>query len=189
MSSAGHESIDDNTDHLSTESDESIIKSIDELMKQIKEAKNSPISDNLKSKIKSLTSFINTNFVRPGGTIDSKIISSNYKDLNYLTHIDSKKYITEREPIFVSFLEGIIPKNHCNPFLLAVVAIYHLKNSNLILPHCFLAILVETFISGSKTVTAINGKNLPSVSDTTYKKWLNENEKEKNVVPNCNLDV
>ena len=77
MSSAGHESTDDNADNLSTEPDESIIKSIDELMKQIKEAKNSPISDNLKSKIKSLTSFINTNFVRPGVTIDSKIISSN----------------------------------------------------------------------------------------------------------------
>ena len=68
--------------------------------------------------------------------------------------------MTEREPILVSFLGGIISKNHCNPFLLAVIveAIYHLKNSNLILPDCFLANLVETFISGSKTVTAINGK-------------------------------
>ena len=43
--------------------------------------------------------------------------------------MDSKKYITEREPIFVSFLEGIICKNHSNLFLLAVIveAIYHLK--------------------------------------------------------------
>ena len=60
----------------------------------------------------------------------------------------------------MSFLEGIISKNHCHPFLLTMIveAIYHLKNNNLILPHCFLANLVETFISGSKTVTAINGK-------------------------------
>ena len=60
---------------------------------------------------------------------------------------------------------------------MVVEAIYHLKNSNLIIPHCFLANLAETFISGSKTVTAINGKILPSASDTTYRKWLNENEK------------
>ena len=75
--------------------------------------------------------------------------------------------------------------------MLAVIveAIYHLKNSNLILPHCFLANLVETFTSGSKTVTAVNGKNLPSASDATYRKWLNENGKEENVVPNCDLDV
>ena len=112
------------------------------------------MSDKLNSKIKSLTSFISTNFAQPAVTIDSKIISSNKKDLNYLKHIDSKKYITERAPILVSFLEGITSKNHCNPILLAVVgeAIYHLKNSNLILPHCFLTNLVETFISGPTIV-------------------------------------
>ena len=67
-------------------------------------------------------------------------------------------------------------------------AIYHLKNSNLILLHCFLANLVETFISGPTIVTAINGKTLPSANDTTYRKWLKENGKEKNV-PNYDLDV
>ena len=71
--SNGHESIDDNTEDLSTELDESIIKSIHELMKQLEETKNSPVSDKLNSKIKSLTSFISTNFVRPAVTIDSKI--------------------------------------------------------------------------------------------------------------------
>ena len=91
--------------------------------------------------------------------------------------------------MLVSFLEGIISKNHCHSFLLAVIveAIYHFKNNNLILPHSFLANLVETFISGSKAVTAINGKILPSASGTTYRKWLNENK--KNVDPNCDLDV
>ena len=188
--STGHESIDDNTKDLSTELHELIIKSTDELMKQLEEAKTSLVSDKLNNKIKSLTSFISTNFVQPAVTIDSKIISSNYKDLNHLKNINSKKYTTEREPILNSFLEGIISKNHCHPFLLAVIieAIYHLENNNLILLHCFLANLVETFISGLKTVTAINGKILPSANDTTYRKWLNENGKEKYVVPNCDLD-
>ena len=97
----------------------------------------------------------------------------------------------EREPILISFLKGIVSKSHCSPFLLAVIveAIYHLKNTNLILPHCFLTNLVEIFISGSKTVTAINGKILPGASDTSYRKWVNENGREKNGVPYCDLDV
>ena len=48
----GHASIDDNTEDLSTELDESIIKSIDELMKQLEEAKNSPASDKLNNQKK-----------------------------------------------------------------------------------------------------------------------------------------
>ena len=59
----------------------------------------------------------------------------------------------------------------------------------MILLHCFLANLVKTFISGPTIVTAINGKTLPSANDTTYRKWLKENGKEKNVVPNYDLDV
>ena len=70
-----------------------------------------------------------------------------------------------------------------------VESIYHLKDNNLILPYYFLANLVETFISGSKTGTEINGNILPIASDRTYRKWLNENGQGKNVVPNCDFDV
>lgn len=44
MPSHGHKNIDDTKDSL-TELDESIIKSIDELMKQLEETNNSPVSD------------------------------------------------------------------------------------------------------------------------------------------------
>ena len=111
----GNESVDD-TDDSSTDIDELRTKSIDELMKQLEKAKSSPLSDKLNSKIKSLTSFISTNFVQPAITIDSKILSSSKKDLNYLKHFDSKKYITERDSILLSFLKGIISENHYNPF-------------------------------------------------------------------------
>ena len=105
-----------------------------------------------------------------------------YKDLNFLKKIDSKVYLAEKEPILISFLKGIVLKNHYNPFLLAVIveAIYHVKNTNLILPHCFLTNLIKTFISGLKTMTAINGKILPGASDTSYRKWVNEKRREKN---------
>ena len=77
----GNESVDD-TDDSSTDINELTIKSIDELMKQLEKAKSSPLSDKLNSKIKSLTSFISTNFVQPAITFDSKILSSSKKDLN-----------------------------------------------------------------------------------------------------------
>ena len=114
-----------------------------------------------------------------------------YKDLNSLIKIYSKVYLAEREPILILVLEGIVSKSHCNAFLLAVIVetIYHLKNTNLILPHCFITNLVETFISGSKTVTTINGKILRGASDTSHRKWVNENGREKNRVPYCDLDV
>ena len=35
--------------------------------------------------------------------------------------------------------------------------------------------LIQTFISGSKTVTTLNGKLLPGGSDTTYRLWLTTN--------------
>ena len=38
-------------------------------------------------------------------------------------------------------------------------------------------------------MTAINGKILPGASDTNYRKWVNENGREKNRVPYCDLDV
>ena len=48
MTSNGHESLDD-TEDLLTDPAESMIKSIDKLMKQLQEAENSPVSDKLKN--------------------------------------------------------------------------------------------------------------------------------------------
>ena len=38
-------------------------------------------------------------------------------------------------------------------------------------------------------MTAINGKILPGASDTSYRKWVNENRRKKNGVPYFDLDV
>ena len=114
-----------------------------------------------------------------------------YKDLNFLKNIDTKVYLAEWEPILISFLEGIVSKCHCNAFLLAVIvkALYQIKDSNLNLPYCLLTNLVETSISGFKTVTAISSKILPGASDTSYRKWMNENGREKRGTLSCDLDV
>ena len=53
-----------------------------------------------------------------------------------------------------------------------VEMVYFLRNQNVILPHCFLMNLVQSFISGSKVVSVINGKAAPGASYTSYKKWI-----------------
>ena len=49
---------------------------------------------------------------------------------------------------------------------------YFIRNLNLVLPHCFLVNLLQSFVSGSKTVPALNGKVLPSAGYHTYKTWV-----------------
>ena len=103
-----------------------------------------------------------------------------HKALNLLKNIDSGVYLAKREPILISVLDGIVLKCHCKTSFLA--AIYHPKIINLILPQCFLTNLIETFISGSKIVTGINGKILPGRSNTNYRKW-NDNQRVKKQCP------
>ena len=181
---------DENNEKNSNELEESIILSIEELLKKLAQKKNLEIIEKLNGKLQSPTSFISTNYVRPAIS-NNRQISSMYKDLNFLKKIDLNVYLADRKPILISFLKGIVSKSHCNPFLLAVIveAIYHLKITNLILLLCFLSNLIETFISGSKTVTTINGKILPVVSDPSHRKWVNDNRREKNRIPYCDLDV
>ena len=74
-------------------------------------------------------------------------------------------------------------------FCVITEGIYHIKNQNLILPHCFLLNLIESFISGSKAVTSLNGKVLTCASDTTYRNWLKEQGKDKLPTPHEDLYV
>ena len=58
-------------------------------------------------------------------------------------------------------------------FRIAVVieSIYHIKNSNAVLPHCFVMNLTQRQISGSKTVAVVNGKLLPGAGDSVLREW------------------
>ena len=113
-------------------------------------------------------------------------VSSFYKDVTLLSHIDTKTYLQDRNRLVLDFLTGSIEwdflkqENTVILYSLAVVVecIYHLRNLNLILPHCFLTNLVQSFVAGSKTVSAINGKTSPSASYTTYKNWILEKGSE-----------
>ena len=174
--------------NTSPDQHEEIIKTIDKLCTQLKELNNE--NDNLNKKIEELTSIIAHQFVNKNMKISE--FAGLHKDC---TNLDSKSMLEKVNPILTSFLSSVVGvdiyKTTCSEYLykfcIVVEGILHLKNQNLILPHCFLLNLIETFISGSKTVTSLNGKVLPCASDTTYRKWLKEQGLEKLTTPNIDL--
>ena len=54
---------------------------------------------------------------------------------------------------------------------------YCLRNFKLVLPYSFLSNLAQSCISGSKSVSVVNGKTTPGGSYVTYKNWINVHEK------------
>ena len=61
---------------------------------------------------------------------------------------------------------------------MSVESIYHFRNLNVILPYLFLSNLLQSVVSGSKTVSAVNGMLHPSGSYPTIQSWLEEQGKE-----------
>ena len=103
-----------------------------------------------------------------------------YKDENYLKNRNTKKYLEERDQLILEFLSGccnVDYKEQSNNIMLFTIAvtiemIYFIRNLNLILPYCFLINLLQSFVSGSKKVSILNGKVTPGTGYTTYKSWL-----------------
>ena len=59
-------------------------------------------------------------------------------------------------------------------FALLVEMSYYLRDLTLVLPFSFLGNLVQSCISGSKMVKAVNGKTAPTGGCSTYKRWIEE---------------
>ena len=95
--------------------------------------------------------------------------------------LDTKEYLAERNQMVLQFLNGCCNINYedqtntATLFAIAVTVemIYFIRSFNFMLPHCFVANLLQSFVSGSKTVSTANGKVTPRASYSTYKKWLN----------------
>lgn len=91
------------------------------------------------------------------------------------------------DELLISFLEGVSRRTLTDNtlpgttnFQLACIIenFYYMLNFNWIFLHSFVASLIQSFISGSKTVSALNGKLSPSGSYTSYLNWLKENGSE-----------
>ena len=70
-----------------------------------------------------------------------------------------------------------------------VEAIYFLHNLNVTLPYSFLSNLIQSLISGSKTVTRVNSKVIPSGSYPTIQSWLEEKGKEPLESPSGDINT
>ena len=109
-------------------------------------------------------------------------MKSCYKNLNTLATLNSGEFLKDRNQLLLSFINGCCNIEYQSQYKslilfsvsVAVEVIYFIRNLNLVLPHCFLLNLMQSFVSGSKTVSSLNGKISPSGGYTTYKKWLEE---------------
>ena len=139
-----------------------ISATIDSLMDKLQKAEN--LDDVCEAKLSKLFSLVAIKFVSKEVSKDCLEISSVYKDINDLQTLDSKQFILARVPLLVNFIANVvgysIERTTDHQYLFAFAStienIYHLKNQNAILPHSFLINLIQSFVSGSKTVTALN---------------------------------
>ena len=118
-----------------------------------------------------------------------------YKDANALQQLNFSDYLASHEKFVVAFLEGssgiAFEKEH-DPQVkysacVVVEAIYFLRNLNVILPYSFLSNLIQSLVLGSKTVTRINWKIIPSGSYPTIQSWLEEQGKEPLETPSGDI--
>ena len=101
--------------------------------------------------------------------------------MGQLIDISPDRDIIHYAPIIVSFLEGLSKRgfsfqNTKTKFYLICIieSIYSFCNFNWVLPYNFVSNLNQSFISGSKMVTVLNGKLSPGGGYTTYLTWLKE---------------
>ena len=166
------------------------------LVEQIETFKDEIIADDtvlshLCSVSKSLGSLLNAKIFNHGSQL-----SLLYKDSDYLKTMNSFNFITSCNKILTSFLEGLIgvslnslrdPKL-IYTFCIVLESIYHLRNRNHVFPHHFLCNLMQSSISGSKTVAAVNGKFSPSASYTSYHNWIPEVSTKTFAQIECDID-
>ena len=132
-----------------------------------------------------LLELIGKHFIQKNIYHDGLSIKANYKDTDLLATLDSKSFLRDRNQLVLSFINGCckvayqgqIENQTLFAISVAVEIIYFICNFNLVLPHCFLLNLLQSSVSDSKTVSALNGKVAPGARYTTYKKRLEEKDK------------
>ena len=86
---------------------------------------------------------------------DGTTLSRQYTSVDYLKNMDPQTFTNERENILVALLEGIsrrIFKDESSYAAHQIVCVtestYYLVNFNWIFPHCFVANVIQSTISG-----------------------------------------
>ena len=145
----------------------------------------------LNRKLSDLLFVISRILIQPSITEHNKHLQGKYQDIEHLQKLDSLAFISSVSPFITNFLSGcsgrdfsmITDSEMLYRIAVAIEGIYHLKNSNTVLPHCFLTNLTQRQISGSKTVSVVNGKLLPGAGDTVLQDWWEDQGSEELVPP------
>ena len=149
------------------------------------------IDDVLSKKLDEIVYLVAKRIVRPDITENCKSMQNSYKDITHLQNLNSKDFLDSCNTSLVRFLSGcsgrniefILDSKMLYRFSVVVESIHHLKNSNAILPYCFAMNLIQKQISGSKTVTAVNGKVLPSSGDSALRDWWEQQGSRQLTIP------
>ena len=131
----------------------------------------------VQNKLTSLLNYIGREIISLAMTSD--VLQCKYQNAKDLIELDSAKFIQNCNPMLVSFLSSVIGKRYDSmntlqlyTFSVCIESVYHVRNRNLVLPHSFLANLIQRITSGSATVATVNGKISAAASDTTYRSWF-----------------
>ena len=110
---------------------------------------------------------------------DIQTIRFLYQDNLYFRSMNKLEFNKNRNKNLLSFLLetsglDLNKLSEKSQYALACVieSMYHLRNSNIVLPHSFLPNLVQFYTSGSKVVPVINGKLTPAGSYFTMHSWI-----------------
>ena len=161
---------------VSDRSRQMLIDAADVLIKGL-ESSDTFIDDHLQEKLGKIVFAVAQMVVRPALTDHISSLKNVYWDTDQLKALNSKDFLKSCHPTFLDFISGCTGRylDRINDtkllyrYAVVVESIYHLKNSNIVMPHCFTMNLLQ--ISGSKTVTCVNGKLLPGSGDNTMCQW------------------
>ena len=179
------------TEKTDEEHTEKVITLIDELLLELNSREiNAAIEDKLSELFRS----VGKNVIRPMMLKEANELADLYKT-DFLLMQSSRNFLEKCNSILLAFIQSITNRrlNSLNidkmfHFASVIEHIYHLGNYNLVLPHNFVANLIQTLTSGSKTVTEINAKISPGGSDPTYRSWLKVLGGEKLRTPSGDMD-
>ena len=185
--------IDTNNPSEDNNSDNQIIDLLDNLVGMLR---GRSITVLVEEKLCDFMKFVGACIIRPMLKEEYTKFSSSYKSVASLSVLDSKEFLKSCNQMLTTFLLSVtgrdietMDKLMLYRFSVCIENIYHLKNSNLILPHCFVSNLIQRTTSGSRTVTEINAKTQPAASDASYRNWLNCQGSSPLTTPSGDIDV
>ncbi|XP_062613499.1 uncharacterized protein LOC134275243 [Saccostrea cucullata] len=157
---------------LKTITDKPVVKAVEEVVKLIEEKKLST-----RDKKRLLRALLQDE--KMSIEDDSKHLSSKYKDTQYLSSLDTKKWLLDRNHMVIQFLSVIsgrkiqdLTEKQTAAFIFAVEQIYSLVTSNLILPLTFSKNLLSYYFSGSRSICTMNSIASPGGSYQSIVSWI-----------------